>query len=144
MKPKFQALLGLFLLVWSIPSCAQDILDHWHLRDTRALTKIRFLNGQFVGVGSNGTILTSPDGRVWTTRNSGTTKDLSAVTWGFGPQSFLIAVGKEGTIVRSSDGVNWTVVTTPYSCDLNDVTHPDGFGNFIAATTAWTTDTPNL
>src|SRR5690349_13321421 len=113
MKPKFQALLCLFFLVWGIPCSAQDILDHWHLRDPHALSRVRFLNGQFVGVGGNGTILTSPDGRFWTARNSGTTNDLTSVTWGSGPQSFYVAVGRQGTILRSSDAVNWTVVTTP-------------------------------
>src|SRR6266853_6826775 len=106
MKHKFQALLVLFLLVWRIPSSAQDILDHWHLRDPRALSKIRFLNGQFVGVGTSGTILTSSDGRVWTARNSGTTSDLSGVTWGAVPFPVgpaFVAVGKAGTIVRSLD-----------------------------------------
>ena len=146
MKPKSQALLGLFFLGWTICSAAQDILDHWHLRDPRGLTKVRFLNGQFVGVGTNGTILTSADGRVWTARNSGTTSDLSGVTWGavpFPDGPAFVAVGKAGTIVRSLSAVNWTLVTTPYSCDLNDVTY-GGFGNFIAATTAVTADTPNF
>jgi hypothetical protein len=146
MKLKAQALLGLFFLGWTICSAAQDILDHWHLRDSRGLTKVRFLNGQFVGVGTNGTILTSADGRVWTARNSGTTNDLRSVTWGQAPfpdGPAFVAVGKAGTIVKSLSAVNWTLVTTPYSCDLNDVTY-GGFRSFLAATTAVTTDTPNF
>ena len=146
MKLKAQALLGLFFLGWTICSAAQDILDHWHLRDPRGLTKVRFLNGQFVGVGTNGTILTSADGRVWTARNSGTTSDLSSVTWGdavpFPDGPAFVVVGKAGTIVRSLDAVNWTLVTTPYPWDLNAVTF--GFGIFIAATTAATSNAPNF
>ena len=146
MKPKLLALAALLPLVWALSACGDDVLDHWHLRDARALTKIRFLNGQFVGVGTNGTILTSPDGRVWTARQSGTTNGLRGVAWGAAPfpeGPVFVAVGNAGTIVRSLDAVNWTVVTTPYSCDLNDVTY-GGFGCFFAGTTAVTTNTPNF
>jgi hypothetical protein len=145
MKPKSQALIGLFFLGWTICSAAQDILDHWHLHDPRGLTKVRFLNGQFVGVGTNGTILTSADGRVWAARNSGTANDLRSVTWGPAPfpdGPAFVAVGKAGTIVRSLDAVNWALVTTPYPWDLNDVTF--GPGGFIAASTAVTTNMPNF
>src|SRR5436190_9822044 len=145
MKHSFQILLG-FFLVWRIPSTAQDILDHWYWRDPRGLTKVCFLNGQFVGVGTNGTILTSTDGRVWTARSSGTTNDLRSVTWGPAPfpdGPAFVAVGKSGTIVRSLDAVNWTLVTTTYPSDLNDVTY-GFFNSFIAATTALTTNMPNF
>jgi hypothetical protein len=51
---------------------------------------ITYGNGLFVAVGSEGTILISPDGRSWTKQNSGTTKHLHAVAYGNG---LFVAVG---------------------------------------------------
>src|SRR5436309_1204752 len=101
MRTKLLTLAAMMPLVGALSACGDDILDHWHLRDPRGLTKVRFLNGQFVGVGTNGTIITSPDGRAWTARNSGTTSDLRSVTWGQAPfpdGPAFVAVGKAGTI----------------------------------------------
>src|SRR5437867_10581947 len=109
MRTKLLTLAAMMPLVGALSACGDDILDHWHLRDARALTKIRFLNGQFVGVGTNGTILTSPDGRVWTARQSGTTNGLRDVAWGAAPipeGPVFVAVANAGTIVRSLDAVN--------------------------------------
>jgi hypothetical protein len=59
---------------------------------------VTYGDGQFVAVGSLGTILTSTDGTVWTTRNSGTTIYLISVTYGNGQ---FVAVGKKGVILTS-------------------------------------------
>jgi hypothetical protein len=55
-------------------------------------------NGTFVAVGSNGTILTSPDRVSWTWRASGTDSSLFGVTYGNG---LFVAVGDYGTILTS-------------------------------------------
>lgn len=79
---------------------------------TQTLYGITWSGSLFVAVGTQGTILTSPDGQEWTQRaNSLTARTLSSVAWS---GSGFVAVGDhtspnvEGA-VRSSDGVNWTL-----------------------------------
>lgn len=60
--------------------------------------------GQFVAVGEQGTILTSPDGKTWTARTSGTSAWLTAVTYAMG---HYVAVGDAGAVLTSLDGVAW-------------------------------------
>lgn len=70
---------------------------------------------QFVAVGAMGTILTSPDGLIWTVQTSGTTQSFSAV----GSTSMLIvactappnATGLAG-IYTSVDGKAWTFASS--------------------------------
>ena len=71
---------------------------------------------QFVGVGDNGFIATSPDGSSWTMRSSGVTASLHG---GFASGSLLVvgganvAGGTTGTLLTSSDGgVTWTSRST--------------------------------
>ena len=47
-------------------------------------------SGLFIAVGASGTLLTSSDGTTWTSRTSGTTNNLSAVSYG---NSILVVVG---------------------------------------------------
>src|SRR5438105_7479526 len=102
------AFAALFVCSFVTYCLGDDALDHWYRVDSRALTRIRFLGNQFVGVGTNGTILTSPNGKVWTARNSGTTADLRGVTWTsgrYGPPftSRFVVVGAGATILISPD-----------------------------------------
>lgn len=61
---------------------------------------------QFVAVGANGSLATSPDGVAWTPRTSGVTATLYS---GAANGSFLVVVGANGTLITSSDnGVTWT------------------------------------
>ncbi len=64
-----------------------------------------YADGQFVGVGTGGTILTSSDGISFTPRASPTTDDLYAVAFGSG---VFAAVGVNGAIVTSTDGLTWS------------------------------------
>jgi hypothetical protein len=66
---------------------------------TNALEAIIFANGLFVAVGTDGTVLSSPDGSTWTTQNSGTFNFLSSVTYGNG---LFVAVGTFGTVAVSA------------------------------------------
>lgn len=59
---------------------------------------------RFVAVGTNGTILTSPDGVNWTSQKSGSTEDFYSVAWS---GSQIVAVGTGGTIFTSTDGITW-------------------------------------
>jgi hypothetical protein len=61
---------------------------------------------RFVAVGSQGTIVASPDGKTWTVKNSGTTYDLNAVTYA---KKLFVAVGAHGAILTSPDAETWTL-----------------------------------
>jgi len=66
------------------------------------------------------TILTSPDGKIWTKRNSVASDDLWAITYGNG---LFVTVGNNGIIFTSPDGTNWTKRNSGTSDDLYDVTY---------------------
>jgi hypothetical protein len=59
---------------------------------------------QFVTVGDDGMIQTSPDGSTWAVRDSGATSDLRGIAWS-GRQ--FVAVGAAGVILTSIDAVTW-------------------------------------
>lgn len=59
---------------------------------------------QFVAVGDQGVILTSPDGQQWTQRHSGTSVRLRGVTLGSG---LFVVVGDGTTVLLSHDGREW-------------------------------------
>lgn len=73
---------------------------------TSVLNGVTWGNNQFVAVGDNGTILTSPDGVTWTSRTSGSTEWLSGVAWSGG--TFAVVGGSAGNILTSPDGATWT------------------------------------
>jgi hypothetical protein len=69
------------------------------------LQGITAFNDLLVVCGARGTILTSPDGRTWTSRATPTTLFLSSLA------SFpggVVAVGDDGIILTSSNGIEWT------------------------------------
>ena len=83
--------------------------------------------GLFCAVGANGTILTSPDGGIWTARTSGTTETLQCIaynaTYGFAVGS----ISGASHWYSSTNGVAWTqntatVVATAYGIALNGST----------------------
>ncbi len=82
---------------------------------TADLQAVTYGGGQFVAVGDNGTILTSPDGLTWTPRTSGTTFTLFAVTYGNGR---YVAVGGNDAVCTSPDGVTWTARSAGLSANL--------------------------
>jgi hypothetical protein len=59
----------------------------------------------FTVVGRNGFIATSPDGRAWSRRNSGTQANLNRVEW---LEDQFVAVGDAGTVLSSPTGTTWT------------------------------------
>jgi hypothetical protein len=66
---------------------------------------VLYAKDQFLVVGTGGSVSTSPDGTVWTHRNSATTECLKSVTCG---QGQYVAVGYGGQVERSGDGITWT------------------------------------
>ena len=83
---------------------------------------------QWVAVGEQGTILTSPDGINWTKRPSGfPTRWLVSVGYGAG---VWIAVGEGGLVLTSPDALVWTPRTSGTTARLNGIAY--GGGRWIA------------
>ena len=104
------------------------------------LNGVSFVNGQFIAVGANGTLLTSPDGITWTAQASNTNNSLRSVAYGIptGGVGTYVAVGDAGTILSSPDAVNWTPQTTiPTTQSLYSVCFGPDL-QFIAVGTAGT------
>lgn len=78
---------------------------------------------QFVAVGENGAVLTSPDGFAWTARTSSTTRRLRAVT--ATPTQFIV-VGEAGKILTSANGVTWADRTSGTTETLRGVAAAPG------------------
>jgi photosystem II stability/assembly factor-like uncharacterized protein len=85
---------------------------------------ISYLNNLFIALGQSGTILTSSDGVTWTSRTSGSSRNLWAVAYG---NSTYVVVGGSGTILTSSDGISWTSRSSGTSSPLYGVS----FGNNV-------------
>lgn len=89
---------------------------------------IAYVDSQFIVLGNNGAILTSPDGHNWTNRLSGVGTALYSATFANG---IFVVVGASGTILTSSDGITWTADTNPLTSNwLMSVTYANG--QFIA------------
>ena len=64
------------LLTLSLPTSmmADDALNHWFYRNSTPLNRVVFTSGIFIGLGDNGTLLTSTNGSNWTSQTTGTTE----------------------------------------------------------------------
>jgi hypothetical protein len=123
------ALACLAVLLSSPNLSSADPLDTWHLRNpllNSALNGITYGNGIFVAVGSEGTIVTSTDGKYWLARKSGTTNSLLNVAY---LNDMFVAVGA-GTILTSRDGVSWTLRYSAPSVSVRAVAY--GNNRFVA------------
>ena len=75
---------------------------------------ITFAAGRFIAIGDAGRIETSTDGISWVSRTSGTTENLSGITYNSVVGEY-VTVGYNNTILKSPDGITWTsssVMTT--------------------------------
>jgi len=95
--------------------------DTWHKRNTgtnKDLNGVAWdaVGAQFIAVGADGTIITSPSGQnnTWTSQLSGTTKKLNSVAMA---THKMIAVGDTGTILYSEDGVHWNTTILSATID---------------------------
>lgn len=90
---------------------------------------VAFGNGLFVTGGSDGVLLTSPDGVAWTQRTSGTTNRISEVEYLTLNGSSAFYALTTGAILKSVDGITWTkVIPTGLPADksLNEITVGNG------------------
>ncbi len=78
-----------------------------------------------------GTILTSPNGKTWTSQNSTVQENLYGVATN---GTLFVAVGDEGSIVTSPNGVTWTAQNSTASVVLNGVAWN---GTLFAAVGDW-------
>jgi alpha-tubulin suppressor-like RCC1 family protein len=98
---------------------------------------LAFGKGLFVSVGAGGQIRTSPDGVTWTSRTSGSTAFLDAITYSNG--RFMVAASN-GIHLTSTDGITWTTVSGG-ATDMAWGGIAYGNGKFVAASTgSWSND----
>jgi hypothetical protein len=111
---------------------------------------IAFAMNQFVAVGDNGLILTSPDGSNWTSRShvSDSADNFNGVTYG---SNLFVVVGQGGDVRTSPDGVTWTARTPQTGSTLTGVAYGNneyvavGYAGTLVTSpdgTNWTSQTP--
>jgi len=93
----------------------------------KSLFSIAYGGSQFVVVGEEGSILSSPDGTTWTNRSPGAGNSLASVAFG---ASLFVAVGQSGSILTSPDGTTWTATNSGTASHLSSVTY--GGSQFMA------------
>jgi hypothetical protein len=100
------------------------------------LQAITYGNGLFVGTGLRGTIQTSPDGDLWTTRlpSTPTTRALRGVAFG---NNRFVTVGNLGTIIMSEDGITWTNIVS----QTTDIFYAVAYGNGSFVAVGFASDT---
>jgi hypothetical protein len=100
---------------------------------TNVLSAVAYGSGQFVAVGTFGTLLTSTDGIKWTVRQSGTQNDLRGVSYGKG---HFVTVGDNGTILESGSIVTLTLSPSVGTSGLTlSLTGPTGLAYAIEEST---------
>ncbi|HUE35966.1 MAG TPA: hypothetical protein VMO20_01145, partial [Candidatus Acidoferrum sp.] len=72
------------------------------LKDLRSVT---YGAAGFLAVGTNPTMVTSPDGVNWTQQNPGAYGPFESATFGNG---YYLVTGANALVLTSPDGVNWT------------------------------------
>lgn len=94
------------------------------------LSAVTFDGNQFIALGTDGSILKSPDGNTWTAATSVPSGGMNSIAFGSVSGAVVyVAVGNGGKIFTSADLVNWTTVSTTGS-DLYNVSFPNG--SFVA------------
>jgi len=92
---------------------------------TSPLYSVVWGKAQFIAVGgiaSSSTIYTSPDGDVWTLRNSAEPYTLRDIAWN---GEHFFAVGDGGTILTSPQGITWVRNSSGTTADLHTVAFND-------------------
>ena len=86
------------------------------------LYSVSFLIGGFVATGDGGALLTSPDGRIWTVRDSKTLSALRGAAFGTGSAGpRFVVVGDAGTILTSNDGTDWSLAPLQSAQNLRGI-----------------------
>jgi hypothetical protein len=90
---------------------------------TNDLQGVCHWNGEYYVTGSQGLVVSTPDGTNWTLRSTPTRKFLSGIT---GFSGGLVAVGKDGALIASTNGIGWLDVPIGTSNWLYKVRSLDG------------------
>ena len=90
--------------------------DYW-------LYRVRWIDNQFIVVGQNGLIYTSPDAMTWTLRASGTTSWLTDIT---SVDGTWFVTGYQGTLLSSTNRATWSAVPSPTIKSLYAATTQNG------------------
>ena len=128
-----RSVLSLLVLAVGMAGVSSRAQDAWVARPsgtTANLWSVAFAANQWIAVGEQGTILTSPDGTAWTTRSSGfLTRWIVSVGYGAGTWT---AVGESGLILTSADAITWTPRTSGTTARLNGVAYGGGRWMIVA------------
>jgi hypothetical protein len=100
-----------------------------------SFSRVRYVNGRFMGVGARGSIGFSEDGLNWSRFGVGTTLPLYDIAYGNG---MYVVVGDAGAVFTSPDGVMWTARSTGTAA-FNSVAF--GNGKFMRSTFTGATQT---
>jgi hypothetical protein len=107
------------------------------------LVGLTYGGGQFVAVGDNQGIFTSPDGVTWTNRSQSGAYWLVSVTYADGV--FVVfgyrSSNYQSVILRSEDGIDWSEQTTPSVLTRNSSFYAHGIIIAFAAANGTTSDT---
>lgn len=102
---------------------------NWTQRSSVAnLTSVRFLNSQWIAVGSAGAVVTSSNGTSWTTQTPPTSVNMYDVAYGAGLLCMTGHSGAPGEVWTSSNGgVSWTSRTITNQQELQGIAFGNGY-----------------
>lgn len=98
---------------WCAVTSNGEAIDYFQT-DLPVVAGLAFGAGLFVGVGAEGLVMTSKDGREWKRRTVAEAGDLQQLAWT--PKGF-VAVGKK-TAFASPDGLTWTALSKRAPCHI--------------------------
>ena len=118
----------------AVSSDGRNWTSHTHVSGRNYWNDITYGNGNFVAIGKmhsapldqNGIIMTSPDGKDWTTRRTGLPLSQT-VAYGNGR---FVAVGPQAFLTSELNGVTWNQSTPPAASSWTAVAY--GKGCFVA------------
>ena len=93
------------------PNNSVTLTQMYHYPELYTLNDVLYANSIYIAVGNNGTIRTSSDGYVWTTRTSGTVENLNGILYNTNDSVWII-VGDNNVILQgTSNGITWTNIS---------------------------------
>lgn len=103
--------------------------------DINGLTFSKTVNTGFAVASGGRIIKTTNSGNTWVLQNSGTVKDLRAVSFSNNIIDTGYIVGDSGLVLMTvNGGSNWTALTSGTSAQLNDIAIKDGEGFIVGNT----------
>jgi photosystem II stability/assembly factor-like uncharacterized protein len=96
-----------------------DVNSWTEITVPKVLLGITYDGNEFIAVGNDGCIITSPDAVAWTERTSGVTTKLNSVKK---YSNRYFAVGDSGKLLISVDKVTWEAKNVKYTGNIEDIT----------------------